>query len=327
MNRVLAGLLIVATSVLAATGASAASSGSGYPTKPIRLVVPSPPGGTLDFVARLLSAGMGKALETTVVVDNRGGAGGTIGSDIVAKAAADGYTVLLADGSALAINTTLRTDLPFDAQRDLEPVSLVARFPFLLLATPSFAPSTVKDLVDTARRDAASVSYASPGIGTPQHLGGAMLSSMANIKMTHIAYKGGGPVLTDLIAGQVPIAFVGMPPAIAHVRSGKLKALAISSPKRSALMPEVPTLVESGYPDFEAHIWFGFFAPTGIAPEIKRRIEQAVRETLGDAEFVKKVGEQGVEVVDGSPQALHGYLRSETAKWGALVKSTGARPQ
>lgn len=200
------------------------ASAGAYPTKPIRLVVPSPPGGTLDLVARLLAIGMGKELDTSVVVDNRGGAGGTIGADIVAKASADGYTVLLADGSALAINTTLRNDLPFDAQRDLTPVSLVARFPFLLLATPSFPANSVKDLVTTAKRDPSLVSYASPGIGTPQHLGGAMLSSMAGIQMTHVAYKGGGPVLIDLIAGQVPIAFVGLPPALTHVKSGKLKA-------------------------------------------------------------------------------------------------------
>lgn len=303
------------------------ASATAYPTKPIRLVVPSPPGGTLDLVARLLVVGMGKELETSVVVDNRGGAGGTIGADVVAKAPADGYTVLLADGSALAINTALRNDLPFDAQRDLTPVSLVARFPFLLLATPSFPAKSVKDLVATAKRDPSLVSYASPGIGTPQHLGGAMLSSMAGIQMTHVAYKGGGPVLTDLIAGQVPIAFVGLPPALAHVRSGKLKALGISAAGRSELLRDVPTLAESGYPRFEAHIWFGLFTPANVPPSAVARLLQAVKKTMADPELVKKLAEQGIDVIGGSPEELSTYLRSETAKWGELVKSTGAKPQ
>lgn len=193
--RLLLGILAVVP--FPVSSASAAE----FPTRAIRMVVPSPPGGTLDLVARLLAERLSKDLDTSVVVDNRGGAGGTIGADLVAKAPADGYTVLLADGSALAINTSLRNDLPFDAQRDLTPISLVARFPFLLLATPSFAPNSVKELVTLAKRDPTLVSYASPGVGTPQHLGGAMLSSMAGIEMTHIAYKGGGPVLTDLIAG------------------------------------------------------------------------------------------------------------------------------
>jgi tripartite-type tricarboxylate transporter receptor subunit TctC len=322
MKRTSLGMILCMFAIALVSGGALA-----YPTKPIRLIVPSPPGGTLDLVARLLATGMAKELGTTVVVDNRGGAGGTIGADIVAKAPADGYTVLLADGSALAINTTLRTDLPFDAQRDLAPVSLVAQFPFLLLATPTFSASSVKELVQTAKSDPSLVSYASPGIGTPQHLGGAMLSTMAGIKMTHIAYKGGGPVLTDLIAGQVPVAFVGLPPAMAHVRSGKLKALAISASKRSELLPDVPTLVESGYPDFEAHIWFGFFTPTGVPPEVVDRLLAAVTKSLADPELVKRLGDQGVDVIGRPPEALASYLRSETRKWGALVKSTDAKPQ
>jgi tripartite-type tricarboxylate transporter receptor subunit TctC len=298
-----------------------------FPTKTIRLVVPSPPGGTHDLLARLLATNMSKDLDVTVVVDNRGGAGGTIGSDLAAKAPADGYTVLLADGSALAINTTLRNDLPFDAQRDLTPVSLVARTPLLLLANPSFPANSVKDLVAIARRDASQVSYASPGIGTPQHLGGAMLSSMAGITMTHIAYKGGGPVVTDLIAGQVPVAFLGVAPALAHLRSGKLKALGIAAASRIELLPDVPTLVESGYPQFQAHIWFGFFTPDKVPQEIVTRLSQSVKKSLSDPELVKKLAEQGVEVIGGSPEELASYLRSEIAKWGALVKSTGAKPE
>ena len=298
-----------------------------FPIKTIRLVVPSPPGGTLDLVARLLATGMAKDLDTGVVVDNRGGAGGTIGADVVAKAPPDGYTVLLADGSALAINTTLRNDLPFDAQRDLVPVSLVARFPFLLLATPSFPANSVKNLVALAKSDVSRVSYASPGAGTPQHLGGAMLSSMAGIDMVHVAYKGGGPVLTDLIAGHVPIAFVGLPPALTYVKSGQLKALGISAAMRSELLRDVPTLVESGYPEFEAHIWFGFFTPARTPPEIVTRLTQAVKKALSDPELTRKLAEQGVDVIGGSPDQLASYLRSETTKWGALVRSTGAKPE
>ena len=317
-------LIVLLVSLIASFAAFGQSASPDFPTKPIRLVVPSPPGGTLDLVARLLALALAKELGANVVVDNRGGAGGSIGSDIVAKAAPDGYTVLLADGSALAINTTLRNDLPFDAQRDLMPLALVARFPFLLLATPTFAPTSVAELVKLGKAAPGTISYASPGIGTPQHLGGAMLSSMAGIELVHVAYKGGGPVLTDLLGGQVPVAFVGMPPALTHVKSSKLKALAISSEKRSPLLSNVPTLVESGYPKFEAHIWFGFFAPAGVPPAIAARLEEAARRALADTELRVKVAEQGVEILAQPSAALAAYLSSETRKWGELVKSTGA---
>lgn len=305
----------------------ACSAADAFPVKPIRLVVPTPPGGTLDFLARPLAAGMASDLKVSVVVDNRGGAGGSIGADLVAKADADGHTVLLADGSALAINTALRDDLPFDAQRDFTPISLVARFSFALLAHPSFPPASIRELVEAARKDPNRVSYASPGIGTPQHLGGAMLSAMAGIQMAHIAYKGAGPLLTDLLGGQVPLAFVGVPPSLAHIRSGKLRALGVSSRQRSPLLPDVPTIAESGYPEFEAHIWFGFFAPARLAPEIGARLIRSVRTALGDPEFRKKLEDQSLEVIGGTPEQLSAYLRSETAKWGALVKSTGAKAQ
>jgi tripartite-type tricarboxylate transporter receptor subunit TctC len=298
-----------------------------YPTKPIRLIVPSPPGGTHDLLARLIAANMSKDLEVSVVVDNRAGAGGTLGSDLAAKAPADGYTVLIADGSALAINTTLRNDLPFDAQKDLTPVSLVARSPLLLLANPSFPANSVKDLVAIAKRDPSAVNYASPGIGTPQHLSGAMLASMAGVTLTHIAYKGGAPVQTDLIAGQVPVAFLGVAPSLPLLRSGKIKALGIASAKRSELLPDVPTLMESGYPKFEAQIWFGCFTPNGVPPEIVTRLAQSVKKALSDPEVIKKLSEVGVEVIGGSPAELGSFLRDDTAKWGALVKSTGAKPE
>lgn len=320
-------MIVLVAALLAAFAVWGQTTASDFPTRPIRLVVPSPPGGTLDLMARLLAPAMAKDLGASVVVDNRGGAGGSVGADIAAKAPPDGYTVLLADGSALAINTTLRKDLPFDAQRDLMPLALVARFPFLLLATASFVPSTVADLVAAAKAAPGTISYASPGVGTPQHLGGAMLASMAGIEIVHVAYKGGGPVLTDLMGGQVPIAFVGLPPAVQHVQSGKLKALAISSGKRSPFLPNVPTLAESGYPSFEAHIWFGFFAPAGVPAPIAARLEQAVKRSLSDPDLLAKAAEQGVEVVGGSSPALAAYLSSETTKWGALVKSTGAVAQ
>jgi tripartite-type tricarboxylate transporter receptor subunit TctC len=185
----------------------------------------------------------------------------------------------------------------------------------------------VKDLVAIARRDPSGVNYASPGIGTPQHLSGAMLASMAGVTMTHIAYKGGAPVQTDLIAGQVPVAFLGVAPALPLLRSGKIKALGIASASRSELLPDVPTLVESGYPQFEAQIWFGFFTPSGVPPEIVTRLAQSVKKALSDPEIVKKLAEVGVEVIGGSPGELSNYLKSETAKWGALVKSTGAKPE
>ena len=298
-----------------------------YPEHPVRLVVPSPPGGTLDFLARPLAASMARELGVPVVVDNRGGAGGSVGAEAVARSAPDGYTVMLADGSALAINTSLNPNLSFDVLRDFTPISLVARFPFLLLANPSFPAHTVSELVAMAKRAPGTINYASPGVGTPQHLGGAMLSSLAGIKLTHVAYRGGGPVLTDLLGGQVPLAFVGVPPAIPYVRSGKLRALAVSSAKRSPLFPDVPTIAESGYPDFEASIWFGFFAPAGVPPAVTARIAKAVQVGLADADVQSKMRGQGVEIIAGDPSRLDAYLRSEIDKWRVLVRQTGATVQ
>ena len=298
-----------------------------YPEHPVRLVVPSPPGGTLDFLARPLAASMARELGVPVVVDNRGGAGGSVGAEAVARSAPDGYTVMLADGSALAINTSLNPNLSFDVLRDFTPISLVARFPFLLLANPSFPAHTVTELVAMAKRAPGTINYASPGVGTPQHLGGAMLSSLAGIKLTHVAYRGGGPVLTDLLGGQVPLAFVGVPPAIPYVRSGKLRALAVSSAKRGPLFPDVPTIAESGYPDFEASIWFGFFAPAGVPPAVTARIAKAVQVGLADADVQSKMRGQGVEIIAGDPSRLDAYLRSEIDKWRVLVRQTGATVQ
>lgn len=298
-----------------------------YPDHAIRLIVPSPPGGTLDFLARPLAASMSRELGVPVVVDNRGGAGGSVGAEAVARSAPDGYTVMLADGSALAINTSLNPNLSFDALRDFTPISLVARFPFLLLANPSFQAHTVSELVDMAKRAPGTINYASPGVGTPQHLGGAMLSSMAGIRLTHVAYRGGGPVLTDLLGGQVPLAFVGVPPAIPYVRSGKLRALAVSSASRSPLFPDVPTIAESGYPGFEASIWFGFFAPAGVPAAAAAKIVKAVQTGLADADVQSRMREQGVEIIAGDPSRLDAYLRAEIDKWRVLVKQTGATVQ
>lgn len=322
MVRTVKAVLLAATVIFAAAAHPAE-----FPTRPVHLIVPSPPGGTLDLLARLLADKLGKGLGGSVIVENRGGAGGVIGSETAAKSAADGYTILLADGSALAINTTLRTDMPIDPRRDLTPLSLVARFPFVLLANNSFPANSVKDVVDLALKDRKAISYASPGVGTPQHLGGAMLASMAKVEFTHVAYRGGGPVLTDLMGGQVPIAFVGEPPALPLIRTGKLKAIAISSRTRSPLLPNVPTIAESGYPNFEAHIWFGCFVPNGVPADIVDKLAKAVNKALSDPELVRSLNEQGVEVIAGSADDLAKYLQSETTKWGALVKSTGAKPE
>jgi len=322
MFRALAALCVASTALL-----SFVTHAAEFPSRPIRLIVPSPPGGTLDLLARLLAEKLGKDLGQSVVVENRGGAGGIIGAELAAKAPPDGYTMLLADGSALAINTTLRKDMPIDAQRDLTPLSLVARFPFVLLANNAFPANSVKDVVAIAAKDRSAVSYASPGIGTPQHLGGAMLSSMAGVPLTHVAYRGGGPVLTDLMGGQVPIAFVGAPPALPLVTAGKLKAIGISSKTRSPLLPNVPTIAESGYPDFEAHIWFGSFLPNGVPPAIAERLVKAVKDALSDPGVAKALTEQGIDVVAGSPAELTAYLGAETIKWGKLVQATGAKAE
>ncbi|MDB5848588.1 MAG: hypothetical protein JWP29_2340 [Rhodoferax sp.] len=294
-----------------------------YPARPVRLVVTAPPGGTADFLARVVADRMSRELKQTVVIDNRAGASGMLGADLVAKAVPDGYTVLLTEGASLAINASTRKDLPFNPQQDLLPLSLLASTPSILVANPAFAANNVRELVAKAKAAPGSIAYASPGVGTPHHLAGAMLSKMAGIQMNHVPYKGGGAMITDVVSGQVPILFTGVLGPLPFLKTGKLKALAIGSRQRSPLLPDVPTVAEAGYPDFEAEVFFGMFLPAKVPAEVTATLSRVIAQTMADPEVRRKLEEQALVVVGSTPDQLRVHFRKETDKWGEIIRSSG----
>ncbi|MDO9360247.1 MAG: tripartite tricarboxylate transporter substrate binding protein [Polaromonas sp.] len=292
-----------------------------YPQRAIRMVVTAPPGGTADFLARVMAEHMTRELKQSVVVDNRAGASGMLGADLVAKAAPDGYTFLLTEGASLAINSTLRKDLPFKPQQDLLPLSLVATTPSILVANPSFPASNVKELIAMAKKDPGAVSYASPGVGTPHHLAGAQLAKMAGVDMNHVPYKGGGSMITDVVSGQVPLLFTGALGPLPFLKTGKLKAIAIGSRARNPMLKDVPTFAESGYPEFEAEVFFGAFMPAKTPADVVATLSRSIAAAMANAEVRKKLEEQALTVVGSSPEQLRTHFSQETDKWGALIKS------
>lgn len=316
-------LVIALLSLVTVLPALAQDAGT-FPSRPIRLLVPAPAGGGADLLGRAIAAKMSERAGWTVVVENKTGAGGNIAGGEVARAAPDGYTLLLGDAGQLAINASLYKSMPFDALRDFTPVGHVASFPFVLIASPSFPPRTVAELVAHAKASPGKVAYASTGVGTPQHLGGQMLVQMAGIDLTHVPFRGGAPALAAVLAGEVPIGFVGVPPTLAHVRSGKLRALAISTKTRSPLLPDVQTMAEAGYPDYQASVWFGLVGPARMPEPIVRRLADALSEALADPAVAARLRDNGLAPDFMPPQALASYMRAETAKWKGLVESSGA---
>ena len=307
--------------VLLACAAAFPGAHAAWPEKAVRIVVTAPPGGTIDFLARAIAPGLGRELGQNVVIDNKGGASGILGADHVAKSPADGYTVLLTDGAALAINASVRADLPFTMMKDLLPVSLVATTPSMLSAHPSVATSSVRELAELARRDPKSASYAHPGVGTPHHLVGLLFAKTAGIRLEHIPYKGGGPMTADVVGGQVPLLITGTLATMPHVRAGRLKALAIGSRQRNPLMPDVPTFGEAGYPDVESEVFFSLFVPAGVPPDVAPALARALARTLADPEVRRKLEEQALVVVGSSADELRAHFARESKRWGDLIRA------
>lgn len=318
-RQLLAGTALAALTLAGATGALAQA----WPQRPVKIIVTAPPGGTADYLARVIADRMGRELKQSVVIDNRAGASGMLGADLVAKSQPDGYTLLLTEGASLAINTTLRKDLPFNPVQDLVPVSLVATTPSILVAGNAFPASNVKELVALAKKEPGQISYATPGVGTPHHLAGAMLSRMAGIELNHVPYKGGGAVITDVVSGQVPLLITGVLGPLPFLKDGKLKAIAIGSRQRSALLPNVPTFAESGYPKFEAEVFFGAFLPAKVPTEVAASLSRAMSIALADPEVRRKLSEQALTVVGSSPEQLRTHFAAETAKWADVIKTSG----
>ena len=315
--------LIAAAALLVLPLGAAAQS---YPTKPVRLVVPFAPGGGTDIVARLIAQHLGENLGQPVVADNRGGAGSTLGTEIVAKAPPDGYTLLLGNIS-LAFNAELYKKLSYNAVRDLAPITLAAVQPNILVVHPSLGANNFKDFVGIARASPGKYSYASAGTGSGTHLAGELLKMLTKIDIVHVPYKGTGPALNDLIGGQVHMMVSTFASALPHTRTGRLRALAVTTAKRSGAAPDVPTLIEAGVPGFEYSTWYGLFAPAGVRGDIVAKLNGAAKQVLARDELKQKFETQGVEPLWSSPAEFSAYLKAETVKWGKVVRATGARAE
>jgi len=310
-----------ACAAIAATNVAAQDA---YPSKPIRLVVPSAPGGGTDFTARTLGQRLSEAVGQTVIVDNRAGAAGNIGVEIVAKASPDGYTLVMPITS-FPINPHLYAKLPFDTVRDFAPVVLASSAPLFLVINPAVPAKSVGELIALAKAKPGQLNYANSGNGTTAHLAGELFKKMAGVNMISVPYKGGGPAVVDLIAGQVQVYFSTIPAANAQVQAGRLRGLAVTATKRVALIPDVPTVAETGLPGFEVVGWFGIFAPAATPKPIIARLNTELNTVLRSPETQKRFSGEGLIPGGGPPEALGAFLRAEMAKWGTLIKEAGIK--
>lgn len=297
-----------------------------WPAKPIRLIVGFAAGGSTDVTARIIAQALSDRLGQPVVVENRGGAGGNIGADAVAKADPDGYTLLMATSSTFAANPNLYKTLPFDVQKDFAPITVTAFIPNLLVVNPSVPANNVADFIAYLKANPDKLNFASAGNGTSQHLSGELFNSLAGVRMTHVAYRGGAPAVSDLLGGQVQVIFAPLVEVIQQVRAEKLKALGITTAKRSPLLPEVPTILES-LPGFEVALWNGLLAPAKTPSEIIERVNRATVDALRSPEVKAKLAEQGSEPVGNTPAEFKAFIDSELVKWRKLVEISGATVQ
>lgn len=314
--------LIIALAVVGAFAVPA--SPQAYPTRPVRLVIPFPPGGPADIFGRLIAFKLSDALREQMVVDNRGGGNGNIGAEFVARAAPDGYTLLLLP-SALAANASLYSKLPYSLVADFTGVASLGTFPLLLVTHPSVPAKNVSDLVALAKSKPGQLNFASAGSGGGAHLAAESFSRAAGVNIVHVPYKGTGPAVLGLLGGQVSLMFASVPSVIQHVRAGKLNALAVTSAQRSVALPEVPTVAEQGLPGYEIVSWFGVVAPAGTPPEIVRRLNDEVRRVLTAPDFQERLNDEGGRALSMTPEEFTDFIRKETVRWAKIVREVGAK--
>ncbi|CAG9184208.1 hypothetical protein LMG23992_05175 [Cupriavidus laharis] len=312
-----------ATAALAISATAPARAADAWPSQPIRWVVPYPAGGGTDVVARTLGQAISPALGKQVVIDNRPGAATIVGADAVAHAKPDGYTVLTADTATLAANPSLYKKLPYSADKDFVHVGMVARFPLVLVAAPNFPAKTLKEVIEYAQKNPGKINFASPGAGSPHHLAMELFMDQAHIKMTHVPYKGAAPAVQDLLAGQVDLMFVDLASGQQNVTAGKLRALGVATPKRLAMLPNVPTVAEGGVAGFEAYAWQGVVAPAGTPKPIVNRLNAELVKALKSPEVQKRMEGVGVEPVSSTPEEFAQYAHAEAERWGKLIKAKG----
>jgi tripartite-type tricarboxylate transporter receptor subunit TctC len=323
MNRA----IVLAASAALACASSVGSSAlaADYPVKPITLVIGFAPGGPSDVMARIITRKMEEILKQPFVIENRAGAGGSIAGAAVARAAPDGYTVLLATGSLLAINVSLYKNIGYDPEKDFEPITLVGTQTNVLYANPSLPAKTLGELITYVRANPGKVTFGSGGNGTPAHLAGELLKIEAKLDMTHVPFRGTGPALQAVIGGHVPMAYNPPPPLIPHIQSGAIRAIAITTLTRTAALPDVPTIAELGFPGFEATTWHGLVAPAGTPKEVVATLHRATVAALADGEVRKALNDLGVDIVSDTPEEFRTYITSEIPKWAAIVKASGAK--
>jgi tripartite-type tricarboxylate transporter receptor subunit TctC len=296
-----------------------------YPVKPITLVIGFAPGGPSDVMARILTRKMEEILKQPFVIENRAGAGGGIAGAAVARAAPDGYTVLLATGSVLAINVSLYPNLGYDPEKDFEPITLIGTQTNVLYAHPTFPTQTLGELITYARANPGKLTFGSGGNGTPAHLAGELLRIEAKIDIIHVPFRGTGPALQAVIGGHLPMAFNPPPPLLPHIQSGAIRPIAVTTLTRTAVLPSVPTIAESGFPGFEATTWHALVAPAGTPKDVVATLHRAVATAVNDPAVRKALTDLGVDVVGGTPDELRAYIKSEIPKWAEIVKASGAK--
>ena len=314
-------------SIAATTMVPAAHAADTYPSRPIRLIVPYPPGGGTDIVGRVLGEKLSASLGQPIVVDNRGGAGGVLGTEIVAKAVPDGYTLLLVPTSHV-INPSIYAKLPYDTAKDFAPITMVASAPILMAVNPRVPAETVRSFVEAAKANPKAIgNYGSAGVGTVFHLTGQLFNQLAGLSLQHVPYRGGGPTVTALLAGEIPLAFETMLSLQPHVRAGSLRALAITSARRSTTMPEIPTTADAGFPELVAENSYALFAPARTPVPILTRLQDAAVAALALQDVRDRLHEQGAEVVGNSSAELAAYVATEIPKWAALARQAGVKPE
>lgn len=312
--------------VLLATGAGAQSQvPASYPTRPVRIVAPFPPGGVADVLARAIQPGLQEALGQQVVIDNKPGAGGNIGAEIVAKAEPDGYTLLLASAGILTINEFLYSKMPFDTATAFSPITVVGDMPNIVVVSPKTGIGTLKELIGRAKDMPGKLNFGSAGNGTTTHLAIVLLEQAAGIRLAHVPYKGAAPAVQDLVAGQIDGLVDNPPLVVGHIKSGALKALAWAAPQRMAILPDVPTAAEAGLPGFEASSWFALIAPAGTPKEIVARLNAETAKILRDPKMVEQFAQRGVRLVGNSVEEFAAFIPRERARWADIVKTSGVK--
>jgi len=311
--------------LLAAVPGHSADAAAGFPDHAVRLIVPFPPGGGTDILARPLAQKLGERWGQPVVIENRAGAGGNIGTDTAARAPADGYTLVLGTVGTHAINQSLYARLPYDAVRDFAAITIVANTPNILVVNPSVPARSVQELLDYTRAHPGALNYATPGNGTPPHLATEILKSMAGVSITHVPYKGSGPAMTDLLGGQVQMMIANAPVVIPYIKSGQLRGLATTSAQRPAMARDLPTLAESGLEGYEADTWYGLFAPAGTPRAVVDKLNADVVWALRSPDIIKLYAEQGADVVAGSADEASAKVRAEVAKWRDVIQRIGVK--